>query len=62
MTTPVACGHAEIVADPEIEGWEDPTEPVVVILRCTECKQNARAVVEDVALLQWTDDHWGDPT
>lgn len=56
------CGHAEIVAEPEIEGWENPTEPVQIILRCTDCKQNTRVVVDDVALLQWTFDPWGDPS
>lgn len=57
-----ACGHAELVAEPEIEGWENPTEPVQIILRCPECKQNARVVVDDVSLLPWTFDPWGDPS
>lgn len=56
------CGHAELVAEPEIEGWENPTEPVQIILRCPDCKQNARVVVDDVSLLPWTFDPWGDPS
>jgi hypothetical protein len=55
------CGHGEIVADPEIEGWENPTEPAVIILRCTDCQRAARVTVEDVALLPWSDDPFGDP-
>lgn len=56
------CGHTNLVADPEVEGWENPTEPVQIILRCPDCKKNARVVIEDVALLDWVDDYWGDPT
>jgi hypothetical protein len=54
------CGHEDLVADPEIEGWENPTEPVQIILRCPTCKMNARVVVEDVALLNWTSDYYAD--
>lgn len=53
------CGHTEITADPEVEGWENVTEPVVVILHCHACGKAARVTVEDVALLPWTDDPWG---
>lgn len=57
----MACGHGELVADPEVEGWENPTEPAVIILHCPDCGKNARVVVEDVALLDWVDDYHGDP-
>lgn len=56
----MTCGHGDIIAQTEIEGWENPTEPAQVILHCLECTKSARVVIEDVALLQWTDDPFGE--
>ena len=57
----IPCGHGDIIAQTEVEGWENPTEPAQIILHCLDCNRSARVIVEDVALLDWMDDPFADP-
>jgi hypothetical protein len=52
--TDASCAHDNIAAD--WEGWQNPGEPLVIVLICWDCHRRARIVEADPDLLEWTDD------
>jgi hypothetical protein len=49
---PDQCGHNGLLTF-EWEGWEDPTEPLQILVNCSDCEGWLRVVVEDANLRRW---------